>query len=605
MLKPNQPMIEAKCDIIEQRCGQYTIGGLAMRIEHNILINVEPRDVINGIFTVPDGITSVGYVAFMNCESLTNITLPESLTSIGDCTFWGCRSLTNIILPESLTSIGDSAFTRCSSLTNITLPESLTSIGKSAFAGCCGLTSITLPKSLTSIGNFVFAGCCSLTNITLPERLASIGDYAFLGCHHLTNITLPESLTSIGGSAFEDCSRLTNITLPENLTSIGEGAFARCSRLTSIILPESLTSIGESAFVGCSSLTHINIIANTSQEFERIKSYLPNDLRPKATDIIEGIRIKMSKLEQHIDHARNTEKELSEEELEAIEQLQTQLDGLINYSIHQDLQQRMDNIITMRMMWFLENNQLNEAVECFINTPNPSTDMARELASALFAYDNTIETHQSILALFKKHDEDTDVRTLLERSVLSTLSLLSRGQPARLSDKIADYAIDRCLPCACILSTINQIPELDEALRKQLNDADALLPMLNAREIHQLITTSPLKEAFIKQYGSTNIITYESVLLLSSKEEVDALCQYPENQPGAILTASELDSILQQAALRARPIESTQHRAIQPAPIANSLGDLGLFSSTIPGENVRETNRKNTSLGKRKRPSPL
>lgn len=60
---------------------------------------------------------SIGYQAFSNCRSLTNITIPESLKSIGASAFFGCTSLTSITIPESVTSIGNSTFRECISLT--------------------------------------------------------------------------------------------------------------------------------------------------------------------------------------------------------------------------------------------------------------------------------------------------------------------------------------------------------------------------------------------------------------------------------------------------------------------------------------------------------
>ena len=42
------------------------------------------------VYTIPDGVTSIGDFAFFNCSSLTSVTIPEGVTSIGDGTFSGC-----------------------------------------------------------------------------------------------------------------------------------------------------------------------------------------------------------------------------------------------------------------------------------------------------------------------------------------------------------------------------------------------------------------------------------------------------------------------------------------------------------------------------------
>ena len=54
-------------------------------------------------------VTSIGYVAFYNCTSLTSVTIPSSVTNIGVGAFASCSSLTNITIPNSVKSIGGSA----------------------------------------------------------------------------------------------------------------------------------------------------------------------------------------------------------------------------------------------------------------------------------------------------------------------------------------------------------------------------------------------------------------------------------------------------------------------------------------------------------------
>ena len=270
---------------------------------------------------IPNGVTSIGGVAFYNCSGLTSITIPNSVTSIGESAFYGCSGLTSITIPDGVTSIGDNAFRNCSGLTSIVIPNSVTSIGNWAFNGCSGLTSIEIPNSVTSIGSSAFYGCSGLTSITIPNSVTSIGNYAFRNCSGLTSITIGNSVTSIGDEAFYDCKGLktvvnfssltlnigsqdygyvtyyadkvinapnggivgdfvfstvdgkhtlseysgnaSEIILPDNYKgekyAIGNNVFKYNSSITSITIPNSVTSIGDYAFLSCLSLTNVTI----------------------------------------------------------------------------------------------------------------------------------------------------------------------------------------------------------------------------------------------------------------------------------------------------------------------------------------------------------
>ena len=64
-------------------------------------------------------VTSIGWLAFVHCSSLTEATIPEGVTSIGEMAFWGCSSLTEVTIPKSVTSIGDRAFYDCGALATV------------------------------------------------------------------------------------------------------------------------------------------------------------------------------------------------------------------------------------------------------------------------------------------------------------------------------------------------------------------------------------------------------------------------------------------------------------------------------------------------------
>ena len=143
-------------------------------IRDGVLIKVD----LNGAteVTVPDGVTSIGWRAFAQCENLVSVVIPNGVTGIDGWAFESCRKLASVKLPLSLLSIGDHAFEN-TALESIDLPNGLMSLGEYAFA-FSKLNSITIPSGITVIPKAAF-GCCPLTHVTIPASVTSIGDWAF------------------------------------------------------------------------------------------------------------------------------------------------------------------------------------------------------------------------------------------------------------------------------------------------------------------------------------------------------------------------------------------------------------------------------------------
>ena len=99
--------------------------------------------------TIPDSVTEIGYDPFFDCTSLTNIDVAAGNSEY--CSVDGVlyskdksklvaypmgKAETTYSIPNSVTEIGDMAFVNCTSLTSITIPDSVTLIGLNAFFGC-------------------------------------------------------------------------------------------------------------------------------------------------------------------------------------------------------------------------------------------------------------------------------------------------------------------------------------------------------------------------------------------------------------------------------------------------------------------------------------
>ena len=187
-----------------------------------------------GSMEIINSVTTIGDMAFYQCNGLTSVNISNNVASIGYRAFCSCSELVNTTIGNSVTSIGYEAFFDCHGLTNLAIPNSVTSIGSGAFYNCYGLTSLTMSNNVTSIKQNTFSGCSNLTTVEIPNSVTSIGDYAFSGCSGLTSITIPNGVTSIGRSAFYGCNGLTSIEIPNTVTSIGKSAFSSCTGLTNI-----------------------------------------------------------------------------------------------------------------------------------------------------------------------------------------------------------------------------------------------------------------------------------------------------------------------------------------------------------------------------------
>jgi len=303
-----------------------TVNDLTYEITNGEVTITACNTYASGKLVIPETITgypvtSIGWGAFYNCDSLTSVTIPDSVTSIGGCAFAGGTSLTgiwvddnnayyssddagvlfnkektsiiqvpgsisgNYIIPDSVTSIGDSAFHLCDSLTSVVIPNSVTSIGGFAFSGCSSLTSVTIPDSVTSIGNSAFRSCASLIGIWVNENNVyySSDDSGVLFNKEKTillqapggisgSYMIPDSVTGVAHSAFLSCASLIGIWVNENnvnYSSDNSGVLFNKEKTIllqapggisgSYMIPDGVITIWEYVFSNCNSLTSVTI----------------------------------------------------------------------------------------------------------------------------------------------------------------------------------------------------------------------------------------------------------------------------------------------------------------------------------------------------------
>ena len=203
---------------------------------------------------LPEGLTSIGRLAFYGCTALQAIAIPDNVRTIGDSAFYECTALELVDFPSKLSHIKRQAFYGCSSLAAIPLPISVESIGDKAFYLCESLVSVTIPRYAENLGTQIFAYCTSLLRVQIDAYITSIPEWMFYGCENLAEVALPSTVTAVDFYAFKRCDGLTGIYhsgSAETLNSI-RGDIA-----------ESNPNFGSSGYIGSGTLTNTSFSSET------------------------------------------------------------------------------------------------------------------------------------------------------------------------------------------------------------------------------------------------------------------------------------------------------------------------------------------------------
>lgn len=276
-------------------------GGLIYGPDKSSILFV-PID-LEGEYTIPESVTSIGESAFLCCSGMTAVVAPVAVPTMDDNSFEGlydkvelkvpCASAINYIesnwcqfknITYSDAEGGVSEYANASSgltyrlipdltgarnraaviagdysaLTDVTIPEFIAAdnttyyvdaICNSAFKNCTGLTSVSFNalNSATSIGDYAFSNT-GISEIILPATVKKIGAYAFSDTK-LTSIAIPAGVTAIEEGTFSN-SALQTVTLNDGLETIGREAFSMSDEknVLSIYIPSTVKSIGQDAF---------------------------------------------------------------------------------------------------------------------------------------------------------------------------------------------------------------------------------------------------------------------------------------------------------------------------------------------------------------------
>lgn len=137
---------------------------------------------------IPDSVTSIGDCAFawglattsinvgsgnQNYASVDGVLYDKDLTTLIQYPVGRTEGYT---IPSTVTTIGRMAFANCQFLTSFTIPDGVTTIKREAFQYCTALTSVTVPESVTNIEYAAFAYCWVLNEVHFEGNAPSLGE---------------------------------------------------------------------------------------------------------------------------------------------------------------------------------------------------------------------------------------------------------------------------------------------------------------------------------------------------------------------------------------------------------------------------------------------
>ena len=140
----------------------------------------------NTLVTYPEGLTDLSYC------------IPEGVDTVGDMAFAGNQSLQSLSMKSSVTRVEGRAFWTMTSLKEIRFSDNITSIDWNEYTsdgfvgalyGCENVEQIILPRHLRSLGGVAFGICGKLKELVLPANIKEFNAGAVYGCNNLEKIT--------------------------------------------------------------------------------------------------------------------------------------------------------------------------------------------------------------------------------------------------------------------------------------------------------------------------------------------------------------------------------------------------------------------------------
>ena len=216
-------------------------------------------------YTIPDGITSIGELAFSSDNTLKKITIPEGVLSVGFESF-SRMQLEEVYLPESLQEVDLYAFAINKELKRFYGPsryvsndgmcmyvENYYNLGQRwlvAFASGAGLQSYTIPDGIMGLENYSFYYAEELTELTIPGSVTTIASaHVFEGSYNIERLNGPNVLGDGRSYVFDNRlfyvadKGIVEYTVPDDIEFLGDQAFAMKQNLESVVVTDNVISV--------------------------------------------------------------------------------------------------------------------------------------------------------------------------------------------------------------------------------------------------------------------------------------------------------------------------------------------------------------------------
>lgn len=236
-----------------------------------------PYGTVSGVYTIPEGVTSIPINTFQSCTEITGLVIPASVTTINEGAFIGAYQIAEVTfqaaaegVAEKALNLGDNIFGTNSRLTVLNFPMRVDNFSATTLPSLSALTQVNFVGTFEnskykSVDGVVYntAGTTLIyyprgreETFVIPTGVTTIATRAFEEARYLRGITIPGHVTTIEDYAFRTCSRLDAITFQGTANdpslSIGDEAFYNAGNfstvLTELVLPANLQTIGKSAF---------------------------------------------------------------------------------------------------------------------------------------------------------------------------------------------------------------------------------------------------------------------------------------------------------------------------------------------------------------------